>query len=81
MQQAGHKTLIRFFIAVTDEGSAQPPQEGEENPQKPTEEPAAEAVVGEAVVLPGTSGEVDDPLGTVGANEDVEGDEEEEKYE
>ena len=81
MQQAGHKTLIQFFIAVTDEGTAQLPQEGEENPQQPTEELAAEAVLKKAVVMPGTSGEVNDPLGTVDANEDVEGNEEEEEDE
>ena len=70
-----------MFIAVTDEGAAQPPQEGKENPQKSKEEPAAKAVVREAVVTPLTSGEVDDPHGTVSANEDVEGDEENEEDE
>ena len=94
MCQAGHKTLIGFFIAVTEdktligffiavteEGAAQPPQEGEENPQQPTEELAAKAVVGEAVIMPGTSGEVDlldDPLGTADQNEDVDKYEDEE---
>ena len=81
LRQAGHKTLIQFFIAITDEGAAQQPQEGEGTPQKPTEEPTAEAVVGEAVVMSGISGEADDMLGAVAANEDVEGDEEEEEDE
>ena len=81
MRQAGHITLIWFFIAITDDDAAKPPQEGEQTPQQAIEEPTAEAVVGEAVVIPGTSGEANDPLGAVATSEDVELNEEEEEDE
>ena len=64
--------LIQFSIDFTDKNAEQPTQEGEDNTGEAAEDTPEGAVVGEAVVVAGTSGENVDLLGGVGANEDVE---------